>query len=67
MYVNNEESRNEYANKRGESIVIQETTLKEKTVLDYRDFFNTSFADRTRSDCIFNESFVYQTGLDDLD
>ena len=46
-----------------ESIVLQETTLKEKTVLDYRDFLETSFHDRSRSTCVFSESFVNETGI----
>ena len=50
---------------RDESILLQETKLNEKTVLDYRDFLNQSI-ERSRSTCIHNESFVNQSGLDDL-
>lgn len=48
-----------------DSILMKETRFQEKTVLDYRDFLNQSL-ERSRSSHVFNESFVNQSGIDNL-
>ena len=47
------------------SIILRETSLNNKTILDYRDYMNVTL-DRTRSSNIFNESFVNDSGLNQL-
>ena len=48
-----------------QSILYQGTSLKNKTILDYRDFLNQSL-DRAGSLVIHEESFVNESGLNEL-
>ena len=48
------------------SILLRNTVLEDKTVLDYRDFLNQSLLDRSRSVNDHNGSFVNETGVNEL-
>ena len=52
-----------------DSILLQQTSYNDKTILDYRDFLGTTldYGHSRSSSAILQESFVTTSGIEDID